>query len=373
MNKSESEPGFLSQPIEGKLRTDLEGLEARYTKLEGQLGDPDLQQDRSHYQSILKEHGETSSLAQLFREYQKVEKDLAEARALASDEEDAEMRELAEGEIETLAERLETFARKIREIILDSQVVGADSNAIVEIRAGAGGDEAALFAANIYRMYSLFAERMRWKIELLDAHATPLGGYKEITFSVSGKGAYGRLRFESGGHRVQRVPETEAQGRIHTSAVTVAVLKEVAESEIDINERDLRIDTFCASGPGGQKVNKTSSAVRITHIPSGIVVSIQDEKSQHKNRSKAMRVLRSRLREKQEQDRRDKEDKLRKSLIGSGDRSDRIRTYNFPQNRVTDHRIGVSLYSLDRFILGEVDELLEHLRQQDRVDRVRSL
>ena len=363
---------FLEQPIEGSLRSSLEESKLRFEQLETDMGDPDKQKDGGKFQEILKEHGEKAPMVSLYREYLKVEEDLQEAQSMLEGD-DEEMRELAEAEIEELTQKSRDTARKVREAILDSQVEGAESNAIVEVRAGAGGDEAALFAGDIFRMYSLYAEQNRWKIEILDESVTDLGGYKDITFSVAGKGAFSAFRFESGGHRVQRVPETETQGRIHTSAVTVAVLQEVEESEIEINENDLRIDTFCASGPGGQKVNKTASAVRITHLPTGIVASIQDEKSQHKNKSKAMRVLRSRLREKQDQERRSKEDELRRSLIGSGDRSDRIRTYNFPQNRVTDHRINVSLYSLDRFMMGEIGDLLDHLNTHDREQRVQYL
>ncbi|MFQ5655377.1 MAG: peptide chain release factor 1, partial [Planctomycetota bacterium] len=349
----------------------LESVEARSRELEATVTDPEMQKDRARFQGILKEHGSTSALVALYREYLKAETDLEEARQLASGE-DPELRELAASELDHLEEARARAAREIRILLLDQEVVEGD-DVIIEIRAGTGGEEAALFSADIFRMYSLFADRMRWKVEILDESPTPLGGYKEMIFSVRGKGAYRRLRFESGGHRVQRVPETEAQGRIHTSAITVAVMAEVEESEIEINEADLRIDTFCASGPGGQKVNKTSSAVRMTHIPTGIVVSIQDEKSQHKNRAKALRVLRSRLREKEERERRAKEAALRRSLIGTGDQSDRIRTYNFPQNRVTDHRIGYSFHSLDRFILGDLEDFLNKLEAHDREQRVQFL
>lgn len=362
---------FLDQPIEGRLRERLDEKSARFDELEKLIADPDAQQDRNKFQELLKEHGSIAPEVASYREYLRVEEELADAEQLAQGD-DEEMKELAELELEELAEKRSATARRIREQILDQQVEGTN-NAIVEIRAGAGGDEAALFAATVYKMYSLYAEKQRWKIEVLSSSHTALGGYKEITFAIKGKGAMSRMRFESGGHRVQRVPETETQGRIHTSAVTVAVLEEAEESEVAIEEKDIRVETFCASGPGGQKVNKTSSAVRLTHVPTGIVVSIQDEKSQHKNKAKALRVLRTRIKDKEQAERREKEDEIRRSLIGTGDRSDRIRTYNFPQSRVTDHRIGVSLYSLDRFVMGEMEEMFDRLIAHDREQRVQLL
>lgn len=362
---------FLDEPIEGRLRERLDEIHARFEELEKLIGDPDAQQDRGKFQDILKEHGTSGPQVSLYRDYLKSESDLAEAREWLEGD-DEELRELAEAELEDLQAAHAQTARAVREHILDQQVEGSN-NVIVEIRAGTGGDEAALFAADVYKMYALVADRMRWKIEVLDSSETPLGGYKDIVFAVRGKEAFRRLRFESGGHRVQRVPDTETQGRIHTSAITVAVLQEAEESEVEILEKDLRIDTFCASGPGGQKVNKTSSAVRITHIPTNIVVSIQDEKSQHKNKSKALRVLRSRIKEKEDAERREKEDAIRRDLIGSGDRSDRIRTYNFPQNRITDHRVPVTLYALDRYIQGDVDDLFERMVAHDREQRVQML
>ncbi len=363
---------FLESPVEGKLLERLEGLESRYEELERLIGDPEMQNDRARFQEILKEHGTTAEMVRLYREYRTATEGLAEARELAESADDPEMRELALEEIEPLQLAVREAARGVRVAILDQQIDSGD-NAIIEIRAGTGGDEAALFAAEMFKLYSLFCERHRYKIEVLEESATDLGGYKEIIFGVKGKGAYRRLCFESGGHRVQRVPSTETQGRIHTSAVTVAVMLEVEETEIEIAEKDIRIDTFCASGPGGQKVNKTASAVRITHVPTGIVVSIQDEKSQHKNRAKAMRLLRSRIKEAEDRKRHEKEATLRRSLIGSGDRSDRIRTYNFPQNRITDHRINCSLYGLERFMAGDIDHLLDQLEAHDREERVQHL
>ncbi|MGE4633570.1 MAG: peptide chain release factor 1 [Planctomycetota bacterium] len=363
---------FLSKPIEGKLSERLAEMEARFVELEQLISDPDQQSDGARFRKMLQEHGSTAQMVGLYRDYLKTSLDLEEARTIIAAGEDADLQELAEQELEQLSEAMSSQARAVRMKILDQQVEGGD-DCIFEVRAGTGGDEAALFAADVFRMYSLYSEKNRWKIEILSESQTDLGGYKEITFAVRGKGAFSRLCFESGGHRVQRVPATEAQGRIHTSAITVAVLQEAEEAEIEIEEKDLRIDTFCASGPGGQSVNKTSSAVRITHIPTGVVVSMQDEKSQHRNRDKAMRLLMTRLKEQQDRKKREQEDALRRSLIGSGDRSDRIRTYNFPQNRITDHRIGCTLYNLDRFMLGDIDEMLERLDAHDREERVQAL
>jgi peptide chain release factor 1 len=369
---AELDQDFLAAPIEGKLADKLSALEARFDELEGKLADPATQSDRQRFQETLKEHGTTAALVRLFRDYRKATAALVEAQELARASEDAELRELARSELETLEAAAREAARAVRVAILDQQVEAGD-DAIVEIRAGTGGDEAALFASDLFKMYSLYCEKRRYRLEILEESKTALGGYREIIFGVKGKGAYPRLCFESGGHRVQRVPSTETQGRIHTSAVTVAVMPEVEETEIVIEDKDLKVETFCASGPGGQKVNKTSSAVRITHMPTGIVVSIQDEKSQHKNRAKAMRVLRSRINEAQERERHEKEATLRRSLIGTGDRSDRIRTYNFPQNRVTDHRINVSVFGLERFMGGEIDDLLDQLEAHDREERVQQL
>lgn len=368
---SNHDQSFLEAPIEGKLFDNLEAKEQRFVELEELIGDPDTQNDRAKFQEILKEHGTTATMVSIFRDYKKVLGDLAEAKELAEGD-DPEMKELALAEIEPLEQSCRQGAKSIRVAILDQQVEGAD-DAIFEIRAGAGGDEAALFAADLFKMYSLYCEKRRYKIEVLEENLTDLGGYKEIIFGVKGKGAFGRFCFESGGHRVQRVPTTETQGRIHTSAVTVAVMPEVEETEVEIADKDLRIDTFCASGPGGQKVNKTASAVRITHIPTGVVVSIQDEKSQHKNKSKAMRVLRSRIKEADDRKRHEEEASLRRTLIGTGDRSDRIRTYNYPQNRITDHRINVSVHGLERFMAGEIDDLLDQLEAHDREERVQNL
>ncbi|MHC4934872.1 MAG: peptide chain release factor 1 [Planctomycetota bacterium] len=369
---TDHEQGFLTAPIEGKLLENLAAKESRFVKLEELLGDPDTQGDGARFQEILKEHGRALSLVSLFRDYRKQRGDLDEALELAEGGDDPELKELALAEVEPLEAACREAARAIRVALLDQQAGDAD-DAILEIRAGAGGDEAALFVADLFKMYSFYCEKHRYKVEVLEEASTDLGGYKEIIFGVKGKGAFGRLCFESGGHRVQRVPATETQGRIHTSAVTVAVMPEAEEGEIEIADKDLRIDTFCASGPGGQKVNKTASAVRITHLPTGTVVSIQDEKSQHKNKAKALRVLRSRIKEAQDRERHEKEASLRRSLIGTGDRSDRIRTYNYPQNRITDHRINLSVHGLERFMAGELDEMIDQLVAHDREERVQHL
>ncbi|MGE4618839.1 MAG: peptide chain release factor 1 [Planctomycetota bacterium] len=363
---------FLDQPIAGRLAVRLDGLQSRFVEIEQLIADPEQQSDGVRFREMLQEHGSLAPLVALYRDYCKTGEHLAEAEALIASGDDPELKELAELELEDLSLQLTTQARAIRMKILDQQIEGGD-DCIFEVRAGAGGDEAALFASDVFKMYSLYAEKRRWKIEVLSESSTDLGGYKEITFAVRGKGAFSRLCFESGGHRVQRVPATEAQGRIHTSAITVAVLQEAEETEIEVEDKDLRIDTFCASGPGGQSVNKTSSAVRITHMPTGVVVSMQDEKSQHRNRDKAMRLLKTRLKELQDRQKREEEDALRRSLIGSGDRSDRIRTYNFPQNRITDHRINCTLYNLDRFMLGDIEEMIDRLDAHDREERVQAL
>ncbi|OUU21907.1 MAG: peptide chain release factor 1 [Planctomycetia bacterium TMED53] len=362
---------FLEKPIEGNLLDKLSAMEERFVELEQLISDPD-QQGSGKFQELLKEHGSLISLVTLYREYGKSCAALDEAQEILASGDDPELKELAEMELPDLEQDGREKARAVRMAILDQQVEGGD-DCIFEVRAGAGGEEAALFCADIYRLYSLYAEKRRWKVEVLSESSTDLGGYKEITFAVRGSGAFTRLCFESGGHRVQRVPATETQGRIHTSAITVAVMQEAEESEIHVEDKDLRIDTFCASGPGGQSVNKTSSAVRITHIPTGVVVSMQDEKSQHRNRDKAMRLLKTRLKELADREKQEEEDALRRSLIGSGDRSDRIRTYNFPQNRISDHRISATLYNLDRFMAGDIDDLLDQLEAHDREERVQAL
>ncbi|MDG1454835.1 MAG: peptide chain release factor 1 [Planctomycetota bacterium] len=349
----------------------LSAMQDRFVELEQLISDPE-NQGSGKFQDMLKEHGSLAAMVTLYRDYSRSSGSLQEAEEIIASGDDEELKELAEAELEDLQKECCEKARTVRMAILDQQVEGGD-DCIFEVRAGAGGEEAALFCSDMFRLYSLYAEKRRWKIEVLSESVTDLGGFKEITFAVRGSGAFTRLCFESGGHRVQRVPATETQGRIHTSAITVAVMQEAEESEIEIEDKDLRIDTFCASGPGGQSVNKTSSAVRITHMPTGVVVSMQDEKSQHRNRDKAMRLLKTRMKELADREKREEEDALRRSLIGSGDRSDRIRTYNFPQNRISDHRINCTLYNLDRFMTGDVDDLLDQLEAHDREERVQSL
>jgi len=360
---------MLPPLIEEKLRKSV----AEHAELEGQLADLGLVANPSRFRVLARECGALRKLVERYRELCRVRDDLAASEALAGDSrEDAELRQMARDEITRLAPRVETLEQELIDRILVEDK-DASRNVIVEIRAGTGGDEAALFAGNLFRMYSKFAEHRGWKIELIDGHATDLGGFKEVIFSVAGEDVLRDLRYEVGGHRVQRVPETEQSGRIHTSAATIAVMGEPEEVEVEIQENDLRVDFYRASGPGGQKVNKTSSAVRLTHLPTGIVVAIQDESSQHKNRAKAMRVLRSRIYDHIESARVAREQDLRRSQIGSGDRSQRVRTYNFPQNRVTDHRIKQN-FNLERIIgEGDLGPLIAALRSHDRDERLRNL
>ncbi|MBN1442002.1 MAG: peptide chain release factor 1 [Planctomycetes bacterium] len=343
----------------------------KHAELERLLSDPDVVAQPSRFRAAARECGAVGKLVSLYGEYRAALRELEEHREIARGD-DHELGQLAKEDLPALEEKAERLAAELTDrILVDDRA--ASRSVILEIRAGTGGDEAALFAADLFRMYAKFAERSRWKVEVMDAHPTELGGYREIIFSVAGEGVHRQLRYEMGGHRVQRVPETEASGRIHTSAATVAVMSEPEEVEVEINESDLRVDFYRAGGPGGQKVNKTSSAVRITHLPTGIVVAIQDEVSQHKNRAKAMRVMRSRLFDHFERQRFEKEQSVRRGQIGSGDRNQRIRTYNFPQNRVTDHRIGKN-FNLERIIEeGDLSELIESLRGCDREQRLKEL
>lgn len=347
----------------------LEARLQRFEELERQLQDPEVLADVSRSIEINREYGGLKKVASAVREFHRLEEEIAAAREMAAEETDPESREYAETELAAL-----TAEFKRLETELEDMAAAGDSitygGLILEIRAGTGGDEAALFAGDLFQMYLRFADARGWKHEVLDASPSDMGGFKEVVVAISGEGAYHELQFESGGHRVQRVPETETQGRIHTSAATVAVMPEASDVEVNIGPDDLRVDTYHASGPGGQKVNKTESAVRITHLPTGIVVQCQDEKSQHKNRAKAMRVLRGRVLEaKQRQAAQERADQ-RRTLIGSGDRSQRIRTYNFPQGRVTDHRIGLTLYKLEQVIGGELEELISSLLEYDRQERL---
>ena len=348
----------------------LSSLEARYKDLEILISDPDILKDQKRYRSVLQEHSHLSAIMECYKRYQETKRHFEEASGLADKEQDAELRDLAREEVRDLEAKIGELEAELKQLLIPRDP-NDEKNVIMEIRAGTGGEEAALFASDLYRMYTRYAESRGWKVEVIDSNATELGGFKEVIFSLSGK-AYGDLRYESGVHRVQRVPATEAGGRIHTSAVTVAVLPEVEETEIDIRTEDLRIDVYRASGAGGQHVNKTESAVRITHLPSGLVVTCQDEKSQHKNKARAMQVLRARLYEKEESKKQAEQSAVRKSMVGSGDRSERIRTYNFPQNRLTDHRINLTLYKLEIIMDGYLGEVVEALKVSDREERFKA-
>ncbi|MAT13892.1 MAG: peptide chain release factor 1 [Planctomyces sp.] len=347
----------------------LESKLKRYEEIEQQMMDPNTMSNPELFIPLQREQGGLAKIAKAMRAWKTMKENIAAAEEMVDEETDRESREYAQQELDELNEQLEKLEEELEELATAGDSI-TRGGLIMEIRAGTGGDEAALFAGNLFDMYIRLIERRGWNYEVIEAQSTELGGYKEIIFSISGEGAFHQLQFESGGHRVQRVPDTETQGRIHTSAATVAVLPEATEVELDIKPDDLRIDTFHASGPGGQKVNKTESAIRITHLPTGIVVQCQDEKSQHKNRAKALRVLRGRVLEAKQREEEEKRATQRRTLIGSGDRSQRIRTYNFPQGRVTDHRINLTLYKLDRIMLGEMDELIDGLLEFDRQERL---
>ena len=347
----------------------LEDMQKRYNELENLLADPQVIADSGRYISLMKEHGCLSKIVHKYTQLTKTYIRKQDAENLLSDGEFADM---ARMELDELEGQEKAIMDEIKELFITEDKT-ANKNVIAEIRAGTGGEEAAIFAANLFRMYTKYAENQGWKVELFDSSETDLGGFKEVTFSIEGKNAYQKLRFESGTHRVQRVPQTEASGRVHTSTATVAILAEIEEVEIDINPNDLLIDTFRASGPGGQKVNKTSSAVRITHVPSGLVVKCLDEKSQHKNRAKAMRILRSRLYELFEGQKRSERDQIRRDQIGTGDRSEKIRTYNYSQNRVTDHRINFSVYNLDQVMLGYLDDIIDALLNYYKEEQLKQL
>lgn len=335
----------------------LENIGEKRQELEERLSDPSLIADHIQFRTIAKEHALISKIHDLYSKYQSVEKELKENREMLRDEEDEEMVDLVRAEIEELTVKAEQLENEIRILLLPKDP-NDEKNILLEIRAGTGGNEAALFVADLFRMYSRFAELQRWKVEVMSSSSIGIGGFKEIIALISGNRVYSKLKFECGVHRVQRVPETEAQGRIHTSAVTVAVIPEVEEVELNIEPNELRIDVFRSSGPGGQSVNTTDSAIRVTHLPTGLVVICQDEKSQHKNKAKALKVLRARLLDRMEQERHDKISEDRKTQVGSGDRSERIRTYNFPQGRVSDHRINLTLYKLDEILLGKLDSVI---------------
>src|SRR5579875_2439402 len=348
----------------------LDEIEARYDDMTRQLSSPEILDDASRYQKLAKTHSELAEIVNKYREWKEIQKGIDEARHLLNNSDDAEMKQLAHEELRSLESRRESVEREVK-LLLVPKDPNDEKNVILEIRAGTGGDEASLFAAELFRMYSRYAESQGWRVEVLESSPSPIGGVKEIVASIQGRKVYSRLKYESGVHRVQRVPATEQQGRIHTSAATVAVLPEAEEIDIKIDPKDLRIDTFCSSGPGGQSVNTTYSAVRITHIPTGLVVSQQDEKSQIKNRAKAMRVLRARLYEMEQEKQHQQIAAERKGQIKSGDRSEKIRTYNFPHNRVTDHRIGLTIHQLTEVMDGKLGPLVDGLVTYYEAERLK--
>ena len=350
------------------LREKLDNLEEKYNKLNKKISDPEVINDSNKYQKLLKEHAKLKKIVDKYKDYKEVMNEIEEAEAIL-EEDDDEMNELAEMELEELEPKREKLEEELPLMLIPDDP-DDKKNVIFEIRAGAGGDEAGLFAADLYRMYSHYSEDQGWDVEIMNASESGVGGFKEITFNIKGDDVYKYLKYESGVHRVQRVPSTESSGRIHTSTATVAVLPEAEEVDVDINENDLDIDTFRSSGPGGQSVNTTDSAVRITHEPTGVVVSCQDEKSQHKNKDKAMRILRARIKEKKEEEKRAERDEARKSQVGTGDRSEKIRTYNFPQGRVSDHRINLTVHQLEKVLEGELDMIIEPLIEEDMKKRL---
>ena len=345
----------------------LEGVEKRYEELNKQISDPEVIARQNEWKQLMKEHSEISEVVAKYREYKKVQKDYEDAKQMMNDK---ELKELAEMEMLEAKEKLPVIEEELKMLLIPKDP-NDDKNIICEIRAGAGGDEAALFAGTLFRMYSMYAERKHWKVDILNENETGLGGYKEITFMINGKGAYSRLKFESGVHRVQRVPDTESSGRIHTSTATVAVLPEAEDVEIELNPSDIKMEVFRASGAGGQHVNKTSSAVRLIHEPSGIVVECQTERSQVQNREYAMKMLRTKLYEIKQEEQDAELAQARKSQVGTGDRSEKIRTYNYPQGRITDHRIGMSIYQVEDFLNGNIDEMIDSLIATDRAERLK--
>ena len=350
----------------------LEKVEERYEKVNEMLCDPDVVADIEKYKKLMREMKTLTPVVEKFREYKKTKETIDEAKMILEDSsQDKDFREMVEEEYIEAKENITVIEDELKILLLPKDP-NDDKNVIVEIRGGAGGEEASLFAGVLYRMYSMYAETKGWKTEIMSANETELGGFKEVSFMIEGEGAFSRFKFESGVHRVQRVPETESQGRIHTSTVTVAVLPEAEDVDIEINPADLQIDTFRSSGAGGQHINKTESAIRITHIPTGTVVECQDERSQHKNKDKAMKILRSRILDEERRKQNDAIAGERKSQVGSGDRSERIRTYNYPQGRISDHRIGLTLYRLESMLNGDIDELIDSLITADTAEKLKA-
>jgi len=350
----------------------LASLELKYNELTDNLSNPEIIADQSKFQKYAKAHSDLTEVVMAYKEYRSAYEGIEEARAMLKEENDEEFKAMLLGEIDDLQKKSVELEAKLKVLLLPKDP-NDDKSVIMEIRAGTGGEEAALFATNLFRMYSRYAEEQGWRIDIMDSHYTELGGIKELIFVVDGQGAFSKLKFESGVHRVQRIPSTESGGRIHTSAATVAVLPEAEDLDIAINDNDLKIDVYCASGPGGQCVNTTQSAVRITHQPTGLVVTCQDEKSQHKNKAQAMRVLRSRLKEMLEAEKNEEMAGARKSQVGSGDRSERIRTYNYPQGRVSDHRINLTLHKLDQILDGQLSEIIDALMANDQAERLKQV